>query len=152
MTQQVGGWSPGAAPPPERWEDVVAPGPPGAARGVGQGPVDAHPRRARAGGPPAGRAGRLGTAVSAVLLLALFAGDLAVALGLPVLTSTCADRVCGPGLAAGAGAAGAGLVAVVAWLVGDARRDGGRGGWLRWAALFLAAAPWALALPAVRWW
>lgn len=99
-----------------------------------------------------GRRHRGGAVVSAVLLLLFVAGDLAIGLGLPVLTSTCTDRLCGPGLAVAAGAGGAIVIAVVAWLVGDVLRDRGRGLWLCWVAVGVAALPWVLLLPALAWW
>lgn len=123
--------------------------------GPGTGPgVDAPMRSvARAAGRPVRRRGERAQAfVTALLLLVLFAGDLLVALQLPVRESTCTDRLCGPALGVAAGALAAGLVAVVVWLVGDRRRERGRGLVVCWAALVPAALPWAFAALRLQWW
>lgn len=108
---------------------------------------------ARAARRPVGRrVERAQAFVTALLLLVLFAGDLLVALQLPVRESTCSDRLCGPALGVAAGAVAAGLVAVVLWLVGDRRRERGRGTALCWAALGPAALPWAFVALHLQWW
>lgn len=104
---------------------------------------------------PARRRGeRAQTVVSALLLLVLFAGDLLVALQLPVRESTCSDRLCGPAIGVAAGAVAVGILAVVGWLVGDRWRERrrGRGAWLCWAALALAALPWGFVALRLQWW
>jgi len=136
------GPTPAGAAEAAPWDDLVAAE---TSETAGAAPAAGAPTTAR------GR-GRAAAVVSALLLLVLFAGDLVVALGLPVRTSTCDDRLCGPALPAAAGAAGLALVALVLWLAGDARRDRGRGTGLLWVAVLVAALPWALAVPAVRWW
>ena len=108
-------------------------------------------RQERRGGRRGGGR-RVQAFVTALLLLVLFAGDLLVALRLPQDASTCTDRLCGPALGVAAGSVGAGLVAVVAWLVGDRRRERGRGTGLCWAALVPAALPWAFWALQLRWW
>lgn len=117
--------------------------------------VDAPIRSvARAAGRPVRRRGERAQAFVAalLLLLVLFAGDLLVALQLPVREATCTDRLCGPALGVAAGALAAGLVAVVVWLVGDRRRERGRGLVVCWAALVPAALPWAFAALRLQWW
>ncbi len=99
------------------------------------------------------RAGeRAQAVVTAVLLLVLLAGDLLVALQLPVRESTCTDRLCGPALGVAAGAVAVGLLAVVGWLLGDRRRERGKGVWWCWAALVLAALPWGFVALRLQWW
>lgn len=108
---------------------------------------------ARTAGRPARRRGERAQAfVTALLLLVLFAGDLLVALQLPVRESTCMDRLCGPALGVAAGALAAGLVAVVVWLVGDRLRERGRGVAGCWLALVPAALPWAFVALRLQWW
>lgn len=116
--------------------------------------VDAPTRSAaRAAGRPVRRRGERAQAfVTALLLLVLLAGDLLVTLQLPVRASTCTDRLCGPALGVAAGALAAGLVAVVTWLVGDRRRERGRGLVLCWVALVPAALPWAFVALRLQWW
>lgn len=128
---------------------------PGPHAGPGTGPGADAPMRsvARAAGRPVRRRGERAQAfVTALLLLVLFAGDLLVALQLPVRESTCTDRLCGPALGAAAGALAAGLVAVVVWLVGDRRRERGRGLVVCWTALVPAALPWAFVALRLQWW
>ncbi len=127
---------------PEAWSDVLD-GPPSLGREQG---------RARAGRGREPRRGRAAALLSGVLLLTLFAGDLAIALLLPVRTSTCVDRLCGPGLGVAAGTVGVALVALVVWMIGDVRRDRGRGTAWCWGAVALAALPWLLVTLPVRWW
>ena len=115
----------------------------------------ARPTRtsARAAHSPVQRRGQRAQAVvTALLLLVLFAGDLLVALRLPVRASTCVDQLCGPALGVAAGSLGAGVLAVVAWLVGDRLRERGRGVALCWLALLPAAAPWAFVVLRLQWW
>jgi hypothetical protein len=132
--------------------------------GTGAPATDAPGADRPAEGRPRGRGRReprhrVAAAVSALLLLVLVAADLAVALLAPVHTSTCDDRLCGPGLGVSAVAAGVVLVAVVCWLVGDVRRDRGRGTAWCWVAVALAALPalaaaalWTLPWLPLRWW
>lgn len=101
---------------------------------------------------PARREDRAQAAVTALLLLALFAGDLLVALQLPVRTSTCTDRLCGPALGVAAGAVAVGVLGVVTWLVGNRHAERGRGLWLCWVALVPAAVPWAFLALRLQWW
>lgn len=110
------------------------------------------PTRAMRARPVRRRGERTQTVVTGLLVLVLLAGDLLVALQLPVRESTCTDRLCGPALGVAAGAVGAGATAVVAWLVGDRRRERGRGTWLCWAALLLAALPWGFVALHLQWW
>lgn len=132
----------GSGRAPEAWSDVLDGAP---SRGR-------EPGRGRAGRGREPRRGRAAALVSGVILLTVFAGDLAVALLLPVRTSTCVDRLCGPGLGAAAGTVGIALVALVVWMVGDVRRDRGRGAAWYWVAVALAALPWLLVTLPVRWW
>lgn len=90
--------------------------------------------------------------MTALLVLVLLAGDLLAALQLPVRASTCVDRLCGPALGVAGGAVAAGLIGVVVWLVGDRRRERGRGVGLCWAALVPAALPWAFVALRLQWW
>jgi len=102
--------------------------------------------------PPRRRGQRAQAVVTAVLLLVLLAGDLLLALQLPVRESTCTDRLCGPALGIAAGAVGVGVLAVVGWLVGDRRRDRGMGVWLCWAVLVPAVLPWGFVALHLQWW
>lgn len=123
--------------------------------GTGAAADAADPARvaARVARRPVRRGGQRAQAVvTALLLLVLFAGDLVVAVQLPVRESSCTDRLCGPALGVAAGSLAVGLVAVVAWLVGDRRRDRGRGAALCWAALVPAALPWAFVALRLQWW
>ncbi len=102
---------------------------------------------------PVRRAGeRAQAVVTALLLLVLLAGDLLVALQLPVRESTCSDRLCGPALGVAAGSVAAGVVAVVGWLAGDRRRERGKGTSWCWAALVVAALPWGFVALRLQWW
>ncbi len=134
--------------------DQAYAGPPAGA-GAGAAPDAVVPTRAaaRAAGHPVRRRGQRAQAVvTALLLLVLFAGDLVAALELPVRESTCTDRLCGPALGVAAGSLAVGLVAVVTWLVGDRRRDRGRGAVWCWVALVPAALPWAFVGLRLQWW
>jgi hypothetical protein len=116
-------------------------------------PVDVPTRRAARSRTVVARRGERAQAfVTAVLLLVLLAGDLLVAYQLPVRESACADRLCGPALGVAGASLAVGLLAVVVWLVGDRRRDRGRGTGLCWAALVLAALPWAFVTLRLQWW
>lgn len=95
---------------------------------------------------------RARTVVTATLVLLLFAGDLVVALQLPVRASTCTDRLCGPALGVAPAAAALGALAIVLWLVGDRRGQRGRGAWLCWVSLVVAALPWAFVGLRLQWW
>lgn len=108
---------------------------------------------ARAARRPAVRRGQRAQAVvTALLLLVLFAGDVLVAVRLPVRASTCVDQLCGPALGVAAGSLAVGLVAVVTWLVGDRLRERGRGVVVCWLALLPAAAPWVFVALRLQWW
>lgn len=132
--------------------DQAYAGPPAGA-GIAAYAVDPTRAAARPDRRPVRRRGQRAQAVvTALLLLVLFAGDLVVAVQLPVRESSCADRLCGPALGVAAGSLAVGLVAVVAWLIGDRRRDRGRGAVLCWAALVPAALPWAFVALRLQWW
>lgn len=116
---------------------------PGQAEGAG-------PRKN--GGPRRRPEGRGQAVTTALLVLLLLAGDLLVALQLPVRESTCTDRLCGPALPVAGGAVLLGVLGVVVWLAGDRRRERRGGTWPYWVALLPAAAPWAFVALHLQWW
>ena len=145
MTQQADtGWRPDGTPLDVPREPLVPAAPPSAAPPPAAAPSAPRPARRRGEGAQA--------VVTALLVLVLLAGDLLVALQLPVRASTCVDRLCGPALGVAGGAVLLGLLAVVVWLVGARRRERGRGVWLIWAAVVPAALPWVFVALRLQWW